>query len=134
MEDVIVRPELERVTEERLDAVLNPAERADTAVLLVGRGSTDPDANAEVCKAASGDEIVVPANYNSPGQVVIGGHAPAVDRAIALLAERGLLSLLAPVVRVTGYDTVIPLPRLERDYMPSVTRIVAAGRQVCKFG
>jgi [acyl-carrier-protein] S-malonyltransferase len=44
----------------------------------------------DVCKAASNDEIVVPANYNSPGQVVIGGHAAAVDRAIALLAERGV--------------------------------------------
>lgn len=44
----------------------------------------------EVCKAASNDEIAVPANYNSPGQVVIGGHAAAVDRAIALLAERGV--------------------------------------------
>jgi [acyl-carrier-protein] S-malonyltransferase len=44
----------------------------------------------EVCKAASNDEIVVPANYNSPGQVVIGGHAAAVDRAIVLLAERGV--------------------------------------------
>jgi sirohydrochlorin cobaltochelatase len=32
----------------RLDAVLPPDDRADTAVLLVGRGTTDPDANAEV--------------------------------------------------------------------------------------
>jgi sirohydrochlorin cobaltochelatase len=45
-------PALLRLLEERLDAVLDPAERAGTAVLLVGRGSTDPDANAEVCKAA----------------------------------------------------------------------------------
>jgi sirohydrochlorin cobaltochelatase len=45
-------PTLLALLEERLDAVLAPAERADTAVLLVGRGSTDPDANAEVCKAA----------------------------------------------------------------------------------
>jgi len=37
---------------ERLDAVLPESERAETAVLLVGRGSTDPDANAEVCKVA----------------------------------------------------------------------------------
>jgi len=51
----------------------------------------------------------------------------------ALIAERGLLSLLAPVIRVTGYDTVIPLPRLERYYMPSVARIVAAARKACKF-
>jgi 2-oxoisovalerate dehydrogenase E1 component beta subunit len=52
----------------------------------------------------------------------------------ALIAERALLSLLAPPVRVTGYDTVIPLPRLEQHYMPSVGRIVAAARKVCQFG
>jgi 2-oxoisovalerate dehydrogenase E1 component subunit beta len=52
----------------------------------------------------------------------------------ALLAERGLLSLLAPVTRVTGYDTIVPLPRLEQHYMPSVGRIVAAARKVCQFG
>src|SRR3546814_10988642 len=42
------------------------------------------------CSAASGDEVVVPANFNSPGQVVIGGHAAAVDRALALLADKGV--------------------------------------------
>jgi 2-oxoisovalerate dehydrogenase E1 component beta subunit len=51
----------------------------------------------------------------------------------ALIAERALLSLLAPVIRVTGYDIVIPLPRLERQYMPSVERIVAAVRKATKF-
>ena len=51
----------------------------------------------------------------------------------ALIAERALLSLLAPVIRVTGYDTIIPLPRLERQYMPSVERIVAAARKAWKF-
>src|SRR5262249_1988503 len=44
----------------------------------------------------------------------------------ALLAERGLASLLAPVARVTGYDTIMPLPRLEQRYIPSGARIVAA--------
>jgi pyruvate dehydrogenase E1 component beta subunit len=52
----------------------------------------------------------------------------------ALIAERALLSLLAPVVRVTGYDTIVPLPRLEQFYMPSVDRIVAAARNVCQSG
>ena len=51
----------------------------------------------------------------------------------ALIAERGLTSLLAPVARVTGYDTVMPLPRLEQHYMPSVDRIAAAGRKACQF-
>jgi 2-oxoisovalerate dehydrogenase E1 component beta subunit len=52
----------------------------------------------------------------------------------ALLSERGLLNLLAPVKRVTGYDTVMPLPRLEQAYLPSVGRITAAAREVCQFG
>ena len=38
------------------------------------------------------------------------------------------------VSRVTGYDTIIPLPRLEQYYMPSVGRIVAAAREVRNFG
>ena len=58
----------------------------------------------------------------------------AQPKLAALIAERGLLSLLAPVTRVTGYDTIIPLPRLEQHYMPSVKRIVAAARKVCQFG
>ena len=51
----------------------------------------------------------------------------------ALIAERGLTSLLAPLARVTGYDTVMPLPRLEQHYMPSVGRIATAGRKACRF-
>ena len=50
-------PSLLRVLERRLDEALGsatrrPGDRADVTVLLVGRGSTDPDANAEVHKAA----------------------------------------------------------------------------------
>jgi sirohydrochlorin cobaltochelatase len=45
-------PTLLALLEERVDALVAPADRADTAVLLVGRGSTDPDANAEVHKVA----------------------------------------------------------------------------------
>lgn len=50
------------------------------------------------------------------------------------LAEEGLLSLLAPVQRVTGYDVVVPLPRLERHYMPDKGRIVAAVKKTLAFG
>ena len=51
----------------------------------------------------------------------------------ARLAEHGLLSLLAPVLRVAGYDTVMPLPRLEDHYMPSTERIIAAARKALAF-
>lgn len=45
------------------------------------------------------------------------------------LAEHGIYSLLAPLQRVTGYDVVVPLARLEYQYLPSVERIVAAVRK-----
>lgn len=45
-------PVLLELLERRVDTVLDRADRAGTAVLLVGRGTTDPDANAEVAKVA----------------------------------------------------------------------------------
>jgi 2-oxoisovalerate dehydrogenase E1 component beta subunit len=41
------------------------------------------------------------------------------------VAEKGIWDLKAPIVRVTGYDTVMPLFRLEYEYLPSVARIIA---------
>jgi 2-oxoisovalerate dehydrogenase E1 component beta subunit len=51
----------------------------------------------------------------------------------AQLAERGLLSLLAPVQRVTGYDTVMPSHRLEKHYIPDTARIVKAVKETLEF-
>ncbi len=83
------------------------------------------------------DEETVLASVTKTGRCVIvheaartGGFGAEIA---ALIAERGLTSLLAPVARVTGYDTVMPLPRLEQRYIPSVSRIVAATRKVCEF-
>ena len=45
-------PDLLAVAEQRLEAVLPREQWADAAVVLVGRGATDPDANAEVAKTA----------------------------------------------------------------------------------
>ncbi|MDH3662411.1 MAG: alpha-ketoacid dehydrogenase subunit beta [Alphaproteobacteria bacterium] len=49
------------------------------------------------------------------------------------IAEKGLLSLLAPVARVAGYDTIMPLLRLEAQYMPSEARILDAARRTLAF-
>jgi len=46
----------------------------------------------------------------------------------ATVAERGLYDLQAPIQRVTGYDTVMPLFRLEYEYIPSVARILEGVR------
>jgi pyruvate dehydrogenase E1 component beta subunit len=84
------------------------------------------------------DEETVLGSVSKTGRCVIvheaartGGFGAEIA---ALIAERALLSLLAPPARVTGYDTIIPLPRLEQHYMPSADRIVAAARNVCQFG
>jgi [acyl-carrier-protein] S-malonyltransferase len=53
---------------------------------------------AGVCESAAQDEVVSPVNYNSPGQVVIAGHAAAVERATTLAREAGAKrAVLLPV-------------------------------------
>jgi pyruvate dehydrogenase E1 component beta subunit len=51
----------------------------------------------------------------------------------AEISERALLSLLAPVKRVTGYDTVVPYYRLEHDFIPSVPRILKTVRDTLEY-
>jgi len=62
---------------------------------------------AEVCAEASGSQVVVPANYNSPGQIVIGGDAEAVDRAIVLLNERGVRKVVKLAVSVPSHTPLM---------------------------
>jgi 2-oxoisovalerate dehydrogenase E1 component beta subunit len=50
----------------------------------------------------------------------------------ALVAEHALYDLIAPIQRVTGFDTVMPLYRLENEYIPSIARIVDAAKTVMK--
>jgi len=61
----------------------------------------------EVCEAVSGAEVVVPANFNSPGQIVIGGHAAAVDAALAKLAERGVRKAVKLAVSVPSHTPLM---------------------------
>jgi [acyl-carrier-protein] S-malonyltransferase len=49
----------------------------------------EDDVIAAVCLEVAGGEVVEPVNYNSPGQLVIAGHATAVQRALQVLKERG---------------------------------------------
>ncbi len=68
----------------------------------------------EVCAAVSGDGVVVPANYNSPGQIVIGGDVAAVDRALAELAARGVRKAIKLPVSVPSHT---PLMREAADQL-----------------
>ncbi len=65
--------------------------------------------------------------HEAPRSGGIGGEIAA------RLAEKAMFDLVAPVERVTGYDTHIPLFRLEMKYLPSVDRIVAAVKRTLDF-
>ncbi|MEO8459083.1 MAG: ACP S-malonyltransferase [Dokdonella sp.] len=58
---------------------------------------------AQVCNEVADGEVLGPANYNSPGQVVIAGHAEAVNRAIARLAELGVRKAVKLAVSVPSH-------------------------------
>lgn len=51
----------------------------------------------------------------------------------AQLAEKALTSLMAPVKRVTGYDTIMPLYKMEGLYMPSKDRILKGINEVLEY-
>ena len=67
------------------------------------------------------------------GRCVIVHEAPRTAgfgaEIAAQLAEKAMFDLVAPVERVTGYDTHIPLFRLEMKYLPSVEKIIAATKR-----
>jgi len=62
-----------------------PADAGAMAALL----GLDDAQVIEICRLAAEDEVVAAANFNSPGQVVISGHAPAVTRAVELAKAAG---------------------------------------------
>jgi pyruvate/2-oxoglutarate/acetoin dehydrogenase E1 component len=67
------------------------------------------------------------------GRAVVVHEAPRTAgfgaEIVAQIQERCLYDLEAPVTRVTGWDTVFPLKRAERHYLPTPDRIVAAARR-----
>lgn len=51
----------------------------------------------KLCSEASSGEVLSPANFNCPGQIVIAGHAKAVERAIEMVKQAGKKAVLLPV-------------------------------------
>lgn len=79
---------------------------AGTGAMVAVLGAEDAVIEAACTDAAQG-EVVVPANFNTPGQVVIGGAAGAVDRAVALLAERGVRKVVKLAVSVPSHTPLM---------------------------
>lgn len=74
------------------------------------------------------------ASVAKTGRCVIISEAPRAgswaSEIAANIAEHGLLSLFAPIMRVSGYDTIMPLAKQERVYIPDVERILKEVRKV----
>jgi 2-oxoisovalerate dehydrogenase E1 component beta subunit len=83
------------------------------------------------------DAETILGSIEKTGRCVIVHEAPLTGgfgaEIAARIAESGLLSLQAPIERVTGWDTIMPLPRLEHRYLPGEARILAAARRVLAF-
>jgi len=62
---------------------------------------------AEACREAEQGEVVEPVNFNSPGQVVIAGHATAVARAIASAQARGAKRAVTLPVSVPSHSRLM---------------------------
>jgi pyruvate dehydrogenase E1 component beta subunit len=83
------------------------------------------------------DEDALLASAAKTGRVVIVQEAPrtcgfAAELA-AVLAEKAILDLRGPVLRVTGYDVPYPYWQIEDAYMPSANRVIAAARRLLEF-
>ena len=97
---------------------------------LVAASRTQPDVIIDVATLTPLDFPSIAESVAKTGRCVIVHEAAKTAgfgaEIAARVAEECLFDLLAPVERVTGYDTHIPLFRLEMKYLPSVDKIVAA--------
>jgi [acyl-carrier-protein] S-malonyltransferase len=80
-----------------------PAGQGAMAAIL---GLEDADVEA-ACREAAQGEVVEPVNYNSPGQLVIAGHAAAVARAVEAAKARGAKRALVLPVSVPAHSSLL---------------------------
>ena len=83
------------------------------------------------------DTETILASVRKTGRAVIVHEAPRTAgfgaEIAALLSEKAIDSLQAPIKRVTGYDVIVPLPQLEDYYIPSDKKILQAIDEVMHF-
>jgi len=83
------------------------------------------------------DEDALLESASKTGRVVIVQEAPRTvgfgAELAAILAEKAILDLRGPVLRVTGFDVPYPYWKIEDAYMPSVERVISAARRLLEF-
>ena len=108
--------------------------------MLAAKTLAEHNISAEVIDVATVKPIDMPTIISSvekTGRVVIiqeAAQSCSVSSEIAAqLAEHALTSLLAPIKRVCGYDTIMPYYKMENQYMPSVERILSCVFSVIEY-
>ena len=98
------------------------------------------DASAEVVDVRTLkplDEETVLASVAKTGRVVVVQEAPRVAgfgaELAAVIAEKAILDLQAPILRVTGYDVPFPYWSIEHEYLPTPERVADAARKVLAY-
>jgi pyruvate/2-oxoglutarate/acetoin dehydrogenase E1 component len=98
------------------------------------------DASAEVIDIRSLkplDEEAILASVAKTGRVVVVQEAPRVAgfgaEIAAVIAEKAILDLQGPILRVTGYDVPFPYWSIEHEYLPTPERVAAAARTVLSY-
>jgi pyruvate dehydrogenase E1 component beta subunit len=101
---------------------------------------SDEGIEAEVIDAATLkplDRETILASVTRTGRLVVVHEAPLTSgfgaEIAAGVAGDGLMHLIAPIERVTGFDTVMPYPRSEAGYIPSADRVLAAARRAMAY-
>jgi [acyl-carrier-protein] S-malonyltransferase len=99
-----------RAMQDAADAVKNAdGSPGSGMVALIG---ADPELAARVCDEARGMDVLVPANFNAPGQVVISGSSAACGRAVDVASAMGLRATKLPVAG--AFHSPIMQPAAER--------------------
>jgi len=110
-------------------------ETMQAAETLAGQGIEAEVIDLATLKPMDAETVL--ASVRRTGRCVVVHEAPLSGglgaEVAARVAGEALTSLVAPVGRVAGYDTVMPLPRLEGRYMPSAARIVRAVEEAMAF-
>jgi len=113
-------------------AMVPLCERA--AEVLVGEASVEV---LDVRTLKPLDEDALLASVGKTGRAVIVQEAPRTAgfgaELAAILAEKAILDLRGPVLRVTGFDVPYPYWRIEDAYMPSIARVADAARKLLAF-
>jgi [acyl-carrier-protein] S-malonyltransferase len=78
---------------------------------ILGMGAADVEAVCRTAQTQTG-MVVVPANFNGPGQIVIAGHAEAVEAAMELLKTRGCRKMMKLPVSAPFHSPLMEPARL----------------------